>query len=60
MKLLYYGITVVCGLMAILSILRFGEMLVFGNIGSQTFVQLAIGLLLGVVAIGSLKRARAS
>ncbi len=60
MKIAYYLLATFLGAAALLSLLRFVETAVFGDLSSQGFMQLAIGLLLAVIAARTVRRARAS
>jgi hypothetical protein len=60
MKALFYGLTVLLGALALLKILRFGELIIFGGIAAANFFQLALAVLFLLGAWKCLQRARGS
>ena len=60
MKIAYYALAALLGAASLLSLLRFGENVMVGNLSGQAFMQLAVGVFLAVIAARTLKRARAS
>jgi hypothetical protein len=60
MRAVFYVLTILFGVIALLALLRFIERLVFGDFTSQAFMQLGIGLLMGLIAVKTLSKARAS